>query len=255
MVPDELMARPGEFSVYGYNSQIEEQYTETLEYFQVIARPKPANLPEPPETEWYRISEPVEDFGKSVSDFVEKVEQQTDELRDTLDSLNDGTDEQQNQRLDNLESRISPEAIYEREGTMENFAIPNTASTYAQIEYFGGMTVPSPNLFNKDNAPLIAGAFVTDSTTKVTTITASAYARTTYMKCEPNTTYTVLSWGIRASSAALVVGTSEAIPDIGTVIDGRIGGGEYNRVVITTSENAKYLVLYIANNGFGNQNI
>lgn len=255
LVPDEIMARPGEFAVYGFNSTTGEQYTKALEYFQVIARPKPTDLPDPPETEWYKISSVIGEFSESVGVFEDQVQKQTMALNKIEEQLDGDVEEDQNRRLDLLEEQLSPNAVYEMEGQLSNFAIPNNAATYAQIEYFGGMTVPSPNLFDKDNAPLIAGAFSTDSTTKITTLIASANARTTYMKCEPNTTYTVFSWGIRASAAALVVGMSEMEPVVGTVIDGRTGGGDYNRVVITTSENAKYLVLYIAGSGFGNQNI
>lgn len=94
------------------------------------------------------------------------------------------------------------------------------------------------NLFNKDDYPTIDGFISADNYT----ITSSTH-KSIYIKVKPNTTYQILNFKL---NAALVVGTSEAIPKIGdTITNHVIKNANVYDLSITTSKNDNYLVFMI----------
>lgn len=103
-------------------------------------------------------------------------------------------------------------------------------------------TSPGKNLFDKDHInALNAYIFVTSGETSGT-LKSSSGARTVYVKCEPNTTYTVSK---QFATARFVVGYSVSEPAIqGTVYNAKTYHGSTS-ITITTGENASYLVAFV----------
>lgn len=145
----------------------------------------------------------------------------------------------------------------------ENISITNfyqleKGSTATSFEkYTGGKPNPTPdypskikniegieNLFDKNNVNSINGYIASG-----TTISRSSGARTIYIKCKPNTTYTI-SKKVQptASYNRFNVGTTETLPAIGTTVMDKIvnGDGTTKSIqTITTSNKANYLVCFI----------
>ena len=101
------------------------------------------------------------------------------------------------------------------------------------------------NLFDKDNANIINGWFDTNTTN----LTSNANARTLYIKCLPNTTYTIT----KLISYQFNVGCTNNLPSIGTIVQkvetGPIGNYDSNVKVnytYTTNNTAQYLLVRYA---------
>lgn len=95
------------------------------------------------------------------------------------------------------------------------------------------------NLFDKDN-PNMLNAFFTVSTTNV--LTRHNDARTIYISCKPNTTYTIS----KIPSTRFYVGYVKETPTISTTVFGRIGSNTTTTpLTITTGDDALYLVAFI----------
>jgi hypothetical protein len=110
-------------------------------------------------------------------------------------------------------------------------ALPYQPYGYVPVE----AKVEGKNLFDKDNAPLIRG-YTSGSTM---TIVADTSVRMSYIKCKPNTTYTAR----KISGYLFTLSYSDVEPAIGTSFIERKIANTGTTVSITTSDNAKYLMI------------
>ena len=76
-------------------------------------------------------------------------------------------------------------------------------------------------------------------------IKAKSTSRTIYVKCEPNTTYTVS----KTVSTRFIVAYSNQLPVVGASIDGIISNATRSAITITTGVDAEYLVAFVWNGG------
>ena len=104
------------------------------------------------------------------------------------------------------------------------------------LKVYGGC---GKNLFDKDNATYLIGYF----TKNVTDITTHANARTIYIPCKPNTTYTISR---NTSYSNFHFGYTTTFPATGVAVSGAISSASTS-LTLTTGANAKYLVSYIYN--------
>lgn len=100
-----------------------------------------------------------------------------------------------------------------------------------QIHYEG------KNLFDKDNANIFGGFFSAD------TISYSSLAKTLYIECEPNTTYTVS----KIQTARFAVGTTNTVPAVGDSIINYENNPTATEITINTSSTANYLLVFYYN--------
>lgn len=98
------------------------------------------------------------------------------------------------------------------------------------------------NLFDKDNAAYLIGYFNKTNTA----ITTHANARTIYIPCEPNTTYTISR---NTSYSYFYFGYTTVLPAVGVAVNGSVSAASTSitSLTLTTGADAKYLVSYIYN--------
>ena len=136
--------------------------------------------------------------------------------------------------------------------TISNIQIEKGTEATSYSEYFepiwlGGINdykdkikkSSGKNLFDKDNA-VVLNAYIDRNTT---TITSNNINRLTYIKCEPNTTYTVSAsiYGTNVINST-TLGLADTLPQIGTTCYG-INEGSSGSRSITTGNNTQYLVV------------
>ena len=92
------------------------------------------------------------------------------------------------------------------------------------------------NLFDKDNANIL-NAFINGTTNK---IVSNANARTLYVSCQPNTTYTVS----RIAGQRFIVGDTTEIPTNDVAMNGRVTNNTGSNITITTKGNSNYLCVF-----------
>ena len=96
-------------------------------------------------------------------------------------------------------------------------------------------TYTGKNLFDKDNFPSVDGFIRADDYT----LTFSVSNKTTYIKADPNTTYTFSGFAL---GVALVVGTFSGVPTLGDVANVRVlKGASDTTVTITTGASDNYI--------------
>jgi len=93
------------------------------------------------------------------------------------------------------------------------------------------------NLFNKDGSNIL-NAYI--STGYVENLSAG---KTVFVKCKPNTTYTVS----KTAGQRFAVAYTKATPANGVPIYGRIGDNTAASITITTGEDAEYVVAFVYN--------
>ena len=114
-------------------------------------------------------------------------------------------------------------------------AINNISDNVSDISY-------SKNLYNKDEPNVLIGYILTGTNP---IIKANSTTRTIYVKCEPNTTYTVSKIG----STRFSVAYANQLPVVGASIYGVISNAARRAITITTGADAAYLVAYVWNGG------
>ena len=118
----------------------------------------------------------------------------------------------------------------------------NPIITFEPIQDLHGQSKPYPagggkNKFNKDDAASIINGYVS------TTIREGNNTRTVFIKCKPNTTYTVS----KTAGQRFVIAYTKELPDIGVTVYGSVSGNTASSLTITTSSDAEYVVAYIYN--------
>lgn len=99
------------------------------------------------------------------------------------------------------------------------------------------------NLFDKDNANVINAYF----NTTTPTITSGIYARIIYVKCKPNTTYTIS----KTNSARFYVGCTNVTPTAGVEVFNIVGSNDRTTpCTLTTGQQAQYLVAFIYHSSY-----
>lgn len=130
----------------------------------------------------------------------------------------------------------------------------NIGTEFAEYEkYVGGTASPNPdypsdievvgnnaNLFDKDNANIL-NAYFSSSTSQ---ITSNASNRTLYIKCEPNTDYSIR----KINSSQFVVGYTHELPQIGSDVYGISAAttqidSNYKYISLKTDSDAQYIVV------------
>jgi len=107
-------------------------------------------------------------------------------------------------------------------------------------EHMLGVKVKSKNLFDKNNANIIAGYIDTN------VITAATTSRCIYIPCNPNTTYTVS----KIATARFVVAFTNVIPTAGTAVTNRVQNYTATSITATSDADSKYIVVWIYNSAY-----
>ena len=111
----------------------------------------------------------------------------------------------------------------------------NQATSYAPYQGGSYPVNLGKNLFDKDNFPSVDGFIRADNYT----LTSSASNKTTYIKANPNTTYTFSGFTL---GVALVVGAFNKVPALGDVANVRVlKGASDTTVTITTGASDSYI--------------
>ena len=101
------------------------------------------------------------------------------------------------------------------------------------------------NLFDKNNLHFILGAVDVES------ITINNVGKSFYIKCKPNTTYTISR---KIVGSRFVVGTTNGIPKQGEKVYDRVVNNAGSSITLTTSSNSNYLCVYYLLNSTENEN-
>lgn len=130
-------------------------------------------------------------------------------------------------RISILENEVTAENfIYEKYGASPSFNYPS------EIKAVGD----DINLFN--NIKTIVGS-VDNATSK---IIASNSSRLFVSECEPNQTYTI-SKNIKTDTARFRIDCSAELPDVGSIVTKLLFDSSKTQATVTTTSNAKYLIL------------
>jgi hypothetical protein len=119
---------------------------------------------------------------------------------------------------------------------MGNVAIPYTPHKEQNYPISLGVK----NLFDKDNANIIVGYIGNN------TISQSSQARTLYITCEPNTTYTIS----KILSARFAVGTTINEPILGEAVLDQTQSNNATNITITTSSSVNYLCVFFYHSNY-----
>lgn len=103
-------------------------------------------------------------------------------------------------------------------------------------EDLDGIIEPLKNLFDKNNINTING-YIDSGLIK-----SNANARTIYILCDPNTTYTVSK---TSATKRFVVAYTTVEPTVGGSVSGVLAYNNNTSITITTGENARYLVAWV----------
>lgn len=107
-------------------------------------------------------------------------------------------------------------------------------------EHTLGVKVKRKNLFDKNNANIIAGYI------DANVITAATTSRCIYIPCNPNTTYTVS----KIATARYVVAFTNVIPTAGTAVTNRVQNYTATSITATSGADSKYIVVWLYNNAY-----
>lgn len=136
-------------------------------------------------------------------------------------------------RVSVLENSVTAEDfVYEKFGESPSFDYPSEVNAVGQ----------DVNLFN--NIKTINGG-VDNNTSKIVASTAN---RLFVCECEPKETYTV-SKNIKTDIARFRIDCSDELPDIGSVVTKLIYDNTRLQATVTTTSNAKYLILTMCDVG------
>ena len=108
------------------------------------------------------------------------------------------------------------------------------------------ISVVGKNLYDKDNANVING-YIQGSTGK---INGNSSDKSIYIPCLPNTTYTIQREKLNTGNR-LRIGSSSVLPEVDVVLDDYVYSTAidgYENYTYTTTNNAKYLVVYFYTN-------
>lgn len=100
------------------------------------------------------------------------------------------------------------------------------------------------NLFDKNNLHFILGAVDVES------IKINNVGKSFYIKCKPNTTYTISR---KIVGSRFVVCTTNGIPKQGEKVYGRVTNNVGSSITLTTSSNSNYLCVYYLYNSSENE--
>lgn len=124
------------------------------------------------------------------------------------------------------------------EGPIAHDFVPN-GSNYLQLKNV------KKNLFDKNNLHFILG------TVDVESITINNVGKSFYIKCKPNTTYTISR---KIVGSRFVAGTTNGIPKQGEKVYDRVVNNAGSSITLTTSSNSNYLCVYYLINSTENEN-
>lgn len=125
----------------------------------------------------------------------------------------------------------------------------DTLSTYNDYVPYGSNYLQlknvKKNLFDKNNLHFILG------TVDVESITINNVGKSFYIKCKPNTTYTISR---KIVGSRFVAGTTNGIPKWGEKVYDRVVNNAGSSITLTTSSNSNYLCVYYLINSTENEN-
>lgn len=127
-------------------------------------------------------------------------------------------------------------------GTKVQFEQGSSATAYESYQQSNDISVRMIwNLFNKDDSSSIINANIPSGSSG--TIPANANSRLVFIKCKPNTTYTVS----KTAGARFRVATTVDVPADGVVCSQIISDNTASSITITTDATAEYLCAYVYN--------
>lgn len=112
------------------------------------------------------------------------------------------------------------------------FSIPYDENGYSSLN----VTRAGKNLFDISGGQILNAYFGA-------TLTEYSVTRTLYVKCSPNTTYTVS----KTAGQRFAFGYTKELPAIGVSVFGGVADNTASSITITTGADAKYLVAYVFN--------
>lgn len=101
------------------------------------------------------------------------------------------------------------------------------------------------NLFDKTNSSTILQGYLakSDDTYYIST---GSNVYIAFVKCKPNTTYTVS----KLAGSRFIIGYTTELPEVGVTYYGYIAGSSSSSLTITTGNDAKYIVAYFYNGSY-----
>lgn len=156
-------------------------------------------------------------------------------------------------QLDAMNSGITAEDVEQIDTNKNNISLinhaANTSLYFTETQPPGAITVgsywistdgikqytPTAQKYDKDTQPITSlytgtGSLIAKGTT----------TKSTYMPCEPNTTYTVS----KMASSRFVVAETAVLPDEGVIFMNEIQNPEATSITITTTSNGHYIFIY-----------
>ena len=138
------------------------------------------------------------------------------------------------------EFKVSGNSKQETSDTMPS---PEYPSEIQNVEGNIDITVCNKNLFDKNKVNVINGYFTTSN------IISEPNNRTIWIKCKPNTIYTVQ----KKAGQRFAVGFTEEEPIIGSSVQTPKTDNYGNKITNTSLENSKYIIVYVANYNIGTE--
>lgn len=140
-VPNEILERTGEFKAYGYvNASGEENYTQCVAHFEVIAKPNPENLLYERGAGWFgEMTNTIEEEKQKQQAVIDNFDDEKTAMQTNVDAIKFQNDSQDN-RIRNLEKRLGPNAFYHDDAVSVIKPVPVNACEYGYVDSFGGMT-------------------------------------------------------------------------------------------------------------------
>lgn len=171
---------------------------------------------------------------------IENLKAENEKLKEN--QIHITTDQSSNinvQDCSNLEGRIDVEG----NSVQEEEATPEAPVEIQNVEGNVDITICNKNLFDKNNTNIINGYFTTSN------IISEPNNRTIWVKCKPNTTYTVQ----KKAGQRFAVGFTEEEPIIGSSVQTPKTDNYGNKITNTSLGNSKYIVVYVANYNVGTE--
>lgn len=193
---------------------------------------------------WDHIKDVVDNNAEELINTQANIETSQTEIIQKLkeNQIHITTDQSSNinvQDCSDLEGRIEVEGNSVQEGE----PTPETPVEIQNVEGSIPITVCNKNVFDKNNTNIINGYFTTSN------IISEPNNRTIWIKCKPNTIYTVQ----KKAGQRFAVGFTEEEPIIGSSVQTPKTDNYGNKITNTSLENSKYIIVYVANYNIGTE--
>ena len=192
--------------------------------------------------------------GNQPAKVIEKMELMAQSIDDAIDNaVQEATydDTEINKDIETLQDKVEyleeentnlKKALLHIEGEGTDITLNNTSYNKMELQIKGNTEqeqLTGKNLFDKDNANVLNNIFISgDSVLK-----SGNNNITIYIPCKGNTTYTIQ----KIADNVFRAGTTQTIPSENIIVDDYNNNPTGTNITLTTSANAKYIVVFIKN--------